>query len=125
MAGRLYSKLSIAAALVCAVAAGPAAAQDAVHDQVQKFLNVLQGGGDFANSEFRDAVKSADVPRLKLLVDCDLGSVKHGEGGSSAIVLFSCPTAAGKTSTAVMILLSSGKAISIEPMSFVGVPERG
>jgi hypothetical protein len=119
------ARLSLVVALVCAVAAWPASAQNVVHDQVQKFLNVIQAGGDFANSEFRGAVKSADIPRLKALIDCDLGSVKHGEGGSSAIVLFSCPTAAGKTSTAVMILLSSGKVVSIEPMSFVGVPERG
>ncbi len=119
------ARLSLAAAVLCAAAAQPAAAQDAVHDQVQKFLNVVQGGGDFANSEFRDAVKSADAPRLKALIECDLGPVKHGEGGSSAIVQFSCPTAGGKTSTAVMILLSSGKAVSIEPMSFVQVPERG
>ena len=119
------ARLSLAAAVVCAVVAWPAAAQNVVHDQVQKFLNVIQAGGDFANSEFNGAVKSADVPRLKSLIECDLGSVKHGEGGSSAIVQFSCPTATGKTSTAVMILLNSGKAVSIAPMSFVGVPERG
>ncbi len=115
----------LAAALLCAVAAWPAAAQDAVHDQVQKFLDVLQSGGDFANSELRDAVKGADAPRLKALIECDLDSVKRSEGGSSAIVLFRCPTAAGKTSTAVMMMFSSGKAVSIEPMSFVGVAGRG
>ena len=116
---------SLAAALACLAAAGPAAAQDAVHDQVQKFLNVLQSGGDFASSEFRDAVKSTDVQRLRALIECDLDSVKRGAGGSSAIVLFSCPAAGGKTSTAVMMMFSSGKAVSIEPLSFVRVPERG
>ena len=116
---------SLAAALACLAAAGPAAAQDAVHDQVQKFLNVIQGGGDFANSEFKDAVKSGDAPRLRALAECDLDSVKRSTGGSSAIVLFGCPAAGGKTSTAVMIMFSSGKAVSIEPMSFVRVPERG
>ena len=121
---RAFLSLSLAVVLGGTAAAQPAA-QDVVHQQVQKFLNVIQAGGDFANSEFREAVKPADVPRLKSLVECDLDSVKRSEGGSSAIVLFSCPTAAGKTSTAVMILLSSGKAVSIEPMSFIGVPERG
>ncbi len=116
----------IALALVAALAlAQPAAAPDVVHDQVQKFLNVIQSGGDFANSEFRDAVKSADAPRLTAMIECDLDSVKRSEAGSSAIMLFRCPTAAGKTSTAVMMMLSSGEAVSIEPMSFVGVPERG
>ena len=119
------ARLWLAAAVIWATAAQPAVAQDIVHDQVQKFLNVVQSGGDFANSEFRDAVKSADVPRLKSLIECDLGSVKHSTSGSSAIVLFSCPAAVGKASTAVMMMFSSGKAISIEPMSFVGVPERG
>jgi len=113
----------MAAALLCAAAAQPAAAQDSVHNQVQNLLNVLQGGGDFANSEFKDAVKSADVPRLKTLIECDLDSVKRSEGGSSAIVLFKCPP--GVPSTAVMILFSSDKAVSIEPMSFVRGPERG
>jgi len=126
----LISKLSLAAALVCAVAAQPAAAQpaaaqDIVHDQVQKFLNVLQSGGDFANSEFRAAVKSTDAARLRDLAKCDLDSVKRSTGGSSAIVLFSCPVAGGKSSIAVMMMFSSGKAVSIEPMSFVQVPERG
>ena len=119
------ARASLAAAFACLAAAHPAAAQDAVHDQVQKFLNVIQGGGDFANSEFKDAVKSADIARLRALADCDLGSVKRSAGGSSAIVLFSCPGAGGKSSTAVMIMFSSGKAVSIEPMSFVQVPERG
>jgi hypothetical protein len=116
----------IALALITALAlAQPAAAPDVVHDQVQKFLNVIQAGGDFANSEFKNAVKVGDIPRLRGLNDCDLDSVKRGEGGSSAIVLFGCPAAGGKASTAVMILFSSGKAVSIEPMSYVQVPERG
>ena len=106
--------------------AAPAVAQDAVHGQVQAFLNVLQGGGDFAASEFKDAVKPRDVPRLRALIECDLDSVKRSAGDRSAIVLFNCPTAAGgKSSTAVMIMFSAGKAIAIEPMSFVRVPERG
>jgi hypothetical protein len=116
---------SLVAALACLAVAPAAAAQDIVHDQVQKFLNVIRDGGDFANSEFRDAVKSADVARLRALIDCDLNSVKRSDGGSSAIVLFSCPADGGKSSTAVMIMFSSGKAVSIEPMSFVQVPERG
>ena len=115
----------LAFALAGLAAVQPAAAQDVVHDQVQKFLNVIQAGGDFANSEFRDAVKPADVTRLRALAECDLDSVKRSSGGSSAIVLFGCPVAGGKTSTAVMILFSSGKAVSIEPLSFVRVPERG
>ena len=116
---------ALAMALAFLAAAQPAVALDPVHDQVQKFLNVIQAGGDFANSEFRDTVKAGDVPRLRALAECDLDSVKRSTGNSSAIVLFSCPAAGGKTSTAVMILFSSGKAVSIEPMSFVRVPERG
>ena len=117
--------VSLAAALAYLAVANPAAAQDPVHDQVQKVLNVIQSGGDFANSEFKDAVKAADVPRLRALADCDLNSVKRSDSGSSAIVLFSCPAAEGKTSTAMMIMFSSGKAVSIHPMSYVQVPERG
>ena len=117
--------ISLVAMLAWLAAAQLALAQDAVHDQVQKFLDVLQGGGDFANSEFSDVVKTADIPRLRALSKCDLDSVKRSEGGSSAIVVFGCPAAGGKTSTAVMIMFSSGKAIAIEPMSFVRVPERG
>ena len=115
----------MAFALACLAASGAVAAQDAVHGQVQAFLNVLQSGGDFANSEFKDAVKPGDAARLRGLVECDLGSVKRSTGDTSAIVLFSCPTATGKSSTAVMILFSGGKAVSIAPMSFVQVPERG
>ncbi len=118
--------IALAVATTLALAQ-PAAAPDAVHDQVQKFLNVIQAGGDFANSEFKDAVKAGDVPRLRGLSDCDLDSVKRSAGGTSAIVLFKCPAAGGTTSTAVMIMFSSGKAIAIEPMSYVQVPvqERG
>ena len=116
---------SLVAALAVLGAAQPPAGEDAVHDQVQKFLNVVQSGGDFANSEFRDAVKPGDVSRLRALADCELDSVKRSESGSSAIVVFSCPAPSGKTSTAVMIMFSSGKAVSMEPMSFVHVPERG
>ncbi len=115
----------ITAVLIALAAVQPAPAQDAIHDQVQKFLNVIQSGGDFANSDFRAAVKAGDVPRLRALVDCDLDSVKRSTGGSSAVVLFRCPAAGGQTSTAVMIMFSSGRAVSIEPMSFVQVPERG
>lgn len=117
--------LSLPAALALLAAAPTATADDPVHDQIQAFLNVIQSGGDFASSEFKDAVKSGDATRLRALADCDLDSVKRSAGGSSAIVLFECPTAAGKTSTAVMIMFRSGKALSIEPMSFVKVPERG
>ena len=119
--------LGLTVALGCLAVAAPAAAQDAVHDQVQNLLNVIQAGGDFANSEFRDAVKADHVPRLRALADCDLDSVKRSTGGSSAIILFSCPAASGKSSTAVMIMFSSGRAIAIEPMSYVQVPvqERG
>ena len=117
---------ALAAALAMLAAATPAAAQDAVHDQVQELLDVIQAGGDFANSQFRDAVKGDDVARLRSLAGCDLDSVKRSAGDGSAIVLFDCPAAGGKrTSTAVMMLFSSGKAVSIEPMSFVRVPERG
>jgi hypothetical protein len=119
-------KMLLAAAFAWLAAAHPAAAEDAVHDQVQAFLNVIRDGGDFANSPFKDAVKASDVPRLRALVDCDLDSVKRSASGTSAIVLFSCPQAGGgTTSTAAMIMLSEGKAVSIEPMSFVRVPERG
>ena len=119
-------RLVLTAALGCLAVAAPAAAQDAVHGQVQAFLNVLQSGGDFAASEFKDAVKPSDVPRLRALIECDLDSVKRSAGDRSAVVLFNCPTAAGgKSSTAVMIMFSAGKAIAIEPMSFVRVPERG
>ena len=93
---------------------------DEAHD-----IEFAPTGGDFANSEFKDAVKNGDAPRLRALAECDLDSVKRSTGGSSAIVLFGCPAAGGKTSTAVMIMFSSGKAVSIEPMSFVRVPERG
>jgi len=117
--------LLIPVALVGLAAAAPAAAQDVIHDQVQAFLNVLQGDGDFAKSEFKDAVKAGDVARLRTLAQCDLNSVKRSASGSSAIVLFGCPGAAGKSSTAVMMMFSDGKAVSIEPMSFVQVPERG
>ena len=121
MSGKMRLSLILAAALACS--AGPAFAQDVVHDQVQKVLNVIQGGGDFASSEFKDAVRSGDIPRLRALAECDLDSVKRSESGSSAIVLFRCEGATA--STAVMILFSSGKAVSIAPMSFVQVPERG
>ena len=116
---------SLAAAMAFLAAVQPAAGEDVVHDQIQKFLNVIQSGGDFANSEFKDAVKPVDAPRLRALADCDLDSVKRSESGSSAIVVFDCPAPAGKISTAVMIMFSSGKAVSMEPMSFVHVPERG
>ncbi len=125
MSSRIARALTRAATLACLAVATPAAAQDPVHDQVQKFLNVIQSGGDFANSEFKGAVKPGDVARLRALVECDLDSVKRSDSGSSAIVLFSCPAAGGKTSTAVMIMFSSGKAVSIHPMSYVQVPERG
>ena len=104
---------------------GAAPAEDPVHGQVQAFLDVIRDGGDFANSEFRGAVRSGDVARLRALAACDLNSVKRSDSGSSAIVLFDCPTAAGKASTAVMIMFSAGKAVAIQPMSFVQVPERG
>jgi hypothetical protein len=122
---RPFLSLSLAVVLASAGAAQPAAPQDVVHEQVQKFLDVLRSGGDFANSEFREAVKPADVARLTGLAQCDLDSVKRSTGGSSAIVLFSCPAAGGKASTAVMMMFSSGTVVSIHPMSFVGVPERG
>ena len=117
--------LSLPVALALLAAAPAAPADDPLHGQVQACLNVIRAGGDFANSEFRDAVRSGDVARLRALAECDLNSVKRSDSGSSAIVLFDCPAAAGKTSTAVMIMFSSGKAVAIQPMSFVQVPERG
>ena len=115
--------LSVSVALMGLAVGGPAAAQDAVHGQVQAFLNLLQSNGDFANSEFKDAVKAGDVERLRTLAQCDLNSVKRSDGGASAIVLFKCP--AGMPSTAVMMMFSEGKAVSIAPLSYVQVPERG
>ena len=122
---RFFWVPSFAVALIGLAVAGPAAAQDVVHGQVQAFLNVLQGGGDFANSEFKDAVKPGDAARLRGLVECDLNSVKRSDSGTSAIVLFDCAGASGKSTTAVMILFSGGKAVSIAPVSYVQVPERG
>ena len=115
--------LSAAVALIGLAIAAPAAAQDAVHGQVQAFLNLLQSNGDFANSEFKDAVKASDLARLRTLAQCDLNSVKRSDSGSSAIVLFKCP--AGMPSTAVMMMFSEGKAVSIAPLSYVHAPERG
>ena len=122
---RFFWAPAFAFALIGLAAGAPAAAQDVVHGQVQAFLNVLQGGGDFANSEFKDAVRPGDAARLRGLVECDLDSVKRSDSGTSAIVLFGCPTATGKSTTAVMILFSGGKAVSIAPVSYVQVPERG
>ena len=116
---------ALAAAFAAMISAQAAAAEDPVHGEVQKFLNVIQAGGDFAASEFKEAVKAADAPRLRALASCDLDSVKRSDGNTSAIVLFTCPAAAGKVSTAVMIMFSGGKAVAVEPMSSVHVPERG
>jgi hypothetical protein len=103
----------------------PASAQDVVHDQVQKFLDVLHKDGDFANSEFKDAVKPTDAVRLKGFRECDLDSVRRSEAGTSAIILFICPMNGRTKRATVMMDFDAGKTVAIVPVSFVDVPERG
>jgi hypothetical protein len=103
----------------------PAPAADPVHQQVQAFIDVIQGGEDFANSEFKAAVKPADVARLQSLSKCDLDSVRRSESGSSAIVLFTCQSDGRSSRAAVMMMFEGAKTVSIMPTSFVQVPERG
>jgi len=100
----------------------PATAEDVVHDQIQKFLDMVRDGGEFANSEFKDAVKPDDAARFRTIQNCPLDAVKRSQGDTSALVLFRCPTENGDKTRVVMIEFENSKITSIEPVSYVEVP---
>ena len=115
---RLFLHLAMLVAFALPI---PATAADAAHDQIQSFLNAVQSGANFSQSEFKDAIDSKTAEQLAAVKSCPLDSVSRMQGDAMAIIHWNCPGGEVSRKVSAMVEFDQGKIKSVVFVSFVQV----
>jgi len=101
-----------------------ASAQTSPANVIERFVAAVQGGANFAGTEFAGVVKAEDATKLAALAKCIPGPPRTSDSDSAIMVLWDCSAQPGVRSAAMIFDVQDGRITSFYMMPAVVVPAR-